>query len=103
MVFLFVVFFCFFYLGFTAHSRIFHLNQADHSSKGAKTREPVENHQTIRKQNLAFPHVTRVRLKHSGEKPNGLRVNSPINGLTSPLNNINRQLPYLITWCYIAV
>ena len=29
----------------------------------AKTREHVENHLTIRKQNLAFPHVTWVRLE----------------------------------------
>ena len=43
-----------------------------------KTGEPGENHLTIRKQNLAFPHVTRAGLEHSGEKPNGLRVNSPI-------------------------
>ena len=42
----------FFDLGFTALSRIFHLYHADRSSKVG------ENHLTIRKQNLAFSHVT---------------------------------------------
>ena len=45
----------------------------------AKTREPGEiNHLTIRKQNLAFHMWPERGSNHSGEIPNGLRVNSPI-------------------------
>ena len=57
-------FFFFFYLGFTALSRIFHLYQANRSSKvGEKLEYPEKNHLTIRKQNLAFPHMTRAGLE----------------------------------------
>ena len=50
--------------GFYGPSRIFHLYQADRSSKvGENLENPGKNHLTIRKQNLAFPHVTWVRLK----------------------------------------
>ena len=57
-------FFFFFDLGFTALSRIFHLYRADRSSKvGENRRTPEKNHLTIRKQNLAFPHMTRARLE----------------------------------------
>ena len=60
-----------------AHSRIFHLSRADRSSKVGKNPEnPGKNYLSVRKQNLAFPHVTRRDSNHSGEKPNGLRVRS---------------------------
>ena len=71
--------FFFFYLGFTALSRIFHLYRADRSSKVG------ENRRTRRK--TTWPSVSRTWLSHiwpergsnhSGEKPNGLRVNSLI-------------------------
>ena len=52
---------CFFYLGFTALSRIFHLYRADRSSKVGENRmNPEKNNLTIRKQNLAFPHMSRI-------------------------------------------
>ena len=69
----------FFDLGFTALSRIFHLYRADRSSKVG------ENRRTRRK--TTWPSVSRTWLSHiwpergwnhSGEKPNGLRVNSLI-------------------------
>ena len=69
----------FFYLGFTALSRIFHLYRAYRSSKVG------ENRRTRRK--TTWPSVSRTWLSHiwpergsnhSGEKPNGLRVNSLI-------------------------
>ena len=69
----------FFDLGFTALSRIFHLYRADRSSKVG------ENRRTQRK--TTWPSVSRTWLSHiwpergsnhSGEKPNGLRVNSLI-------------------------
>ena len=41
---------------------------------GRKPENPEKNYLTIRKQNLTFPHMTRAIC----EKPNGLRVNSPI-------------------------
>ena len=72
-------FFFFFDLGFTALSRIFHLYRADRSSKVG------ENRRTRRK--TTWPSVSRTWLSHiwpepgsnhSGEKPNGLRVNSLI-------------------------
>ena len=54
----------FFYLGFTALSRIFHLYRDYRSSKvGENRRTRGKNQLTIRKQNLAFPHVTRARLE----------------------------------------
>ena len=71
--------FLFFDLGFTALSRIFHLYRADRSSKVG------ENWRTWRK--TTWPSVSRTWLSHiwpkrgsnhSGEKPNGLRVNSLI-------------------------
>ena len=59
-----IFFFFFFDLGFMALSRIFHLYRADRSSKvGENRRTPEKNHLTIRKQNLAFPHMTRARLE----------------------------------------
>ena len=73
------IFFFFFDLGFTALSRIFHLYRADRSSKVG------ENRRTRRK--TTWPSVSRTWLSHiwpepgsnhSGEKPNGLRVNSLI-------------------------
>ena len=72
-------FFFFFDLGFTALSRIFHLYRADRSSKVG------ENRRTRRK--TTWPSVSRTWLSHiwpepgsnhSGEKPNGSRVNSLI-------------------------
>ena len=72
-------FLCFFYLGFTALSRTFHLYRADRSSKVG------ENWRTPRK--TTWPSISRTWLSHiwsergsnhSGEKPNGLRVNSLI-------------------------
>ena len=72
-------FFVFFDLGFMALSRIFHLYRADRSSKVG------ENRRTRRK--TTWPSVSRTWLSHiwpergsnhSGEKPNGLRVNSLI-------------------------
>ena len=69
----------FFDLGFTALSRICHLYRADRSSKVG------ENRRTRRK--TTWPSVSRTWLSHiwpergsnhSGEKPNGLRVNSLI-------------------------
>ena len=80
---IFFFFFFFFYLGFTALSRIFHLYRADHSSKVG------ENRSTRRK--TTWPSVSRTWLSHiwpelgsnhSGEKPNGLRVNSLIHQAT---------------------
>ena len=74
-----IFFFFFFDLGFTALSRIFHLYRADRSSKVG------ENRRTRRK--TTWPSVSRTWLSHiwpergsnhSGEKPNGLRVNSLI-------------------------
>ena len=60
----FFFFFFFFDLDFTALSRIFHFYQADSSSKvGEDRRTRWKNHLTIRKQNLAFPHMTRARLE----------------------------------------
>ena len=54
----------FFHLGFTSLSRIFHLYRANRSSKvGENWRTRGENHMTICKHNLAFPHVTRARLE----------------------------------------
>ena len=75
------LFFCCFFLNlcFTAISRIFHLYQAYHSSKVG------ENRRTQGK--TTWPSVSRTWLfhiwpergsNHSSEKPNGLRVNSPI-------------------------
>ena len=73
------LFLFFFYLGFTALSRIFHLYRAGRSSKVG------ENRRTRRK--TTWPSVSRTWLSHmwpergsnhSGEKPNGLRVNSLI-------------------------
>ena len=77
--FFFFFFFFFFDLGFTALSRIFHIYPADRSSKVG------ENRRTRRK--TTWPSVSRTWLSHiwpergsnhSGEKPNGLRVNSLI-------------------------
>ena len=76
---IFFFFFFFFDLGFTALSRIFHLYRADRSLKVG------ENRRTRRK--TTWPSVSRTWLSHiwpelgsnhSGEKPNGLRVNSLI-------------------------
>ena len=76
-------FFFFFDLGFTALSRIFHLYRADRSSKVG------ENRSTRRK--TTWPSISRTWLSniwpelgsnHSGEKPNGLRVNSLIHQAT---------------------
>ena len=78
-IFFFFFFFFFFDLGFTALSRIFHLYRADCSSKVG------ENRRTQRK--TTWPSVSRTWLSHiwpepgsnhSGEKPNGSRVNSLI-------------------------
>ena len=75
----------FFYFGFTALSRIFHLYRADHSSKVG------ENRRT--RGETTWPSVSRTWLfhmwpewgsNHSGEKPNGLRVNSPIHYAKGP-------------------
>ena len=55
-------------------------------------RKPEKNHLTIRKQNLAFPHVSNGS-NHSGEKPNGLRVNSPIHQATGVLQYC------MCAWC----
>ena len=72
-------FFFFFDLGFTALSRIFHLYRANRSSKVG------ENQRNRRK--TTWPSISRTWLSHiwpergsnhSGEKPNGLRVNSLI-------------------------
>ena len=73
-----IFFFFFFDLGFTALSRIFHLYQAYPSKGGQKPENLGKNHLTIHKQSLAF----RRGSNHSGEKPNGLRVNSPIHWAT---------------------
>ena len=62
--FFFFFFFFFFDLGFTVLSIIFHLYRVDRSSKvGENWRTRGRNHLTIRKQNLAFQHVTRARLE----------------------------------------
>ena len=83
LIFFFFFFFFFFDLGFTALSRIFHLYRADRSSKVG------ENRSTRRK--TTWPSVSRTWLSHiwpelgsnhSGEKPNGLRVNSLIHQAT---------------------
>ena len=56
---IFFFFFFFFYLGFMSLLRIFHLYRADRSSKVGENRSTRgKNHLTIRKQNMAFPHVT---------------------------------------------
>ena len=79
----FFFFFFFFDLGFMAFSRIFLLYWANHSSK------VVENRRTLGK--TTWPSLSRTWLSHmwpkrssnhSGEKPNGLRVNSPIHQAT---------------------
>ena len=61
MFYLFNYLFIYFDLGFTALSRIFHLYRAHRFAKMGKNRE--KKHLTIRKQNLAFPHVTQARLE----------------------------------------
>ena len=75
----FIYLFIFFFWSFTALSRIFYLYRADSSSKVGEKRR------TWRK--TTWPSVSRTwlsqmwlerGLNHSGEKPSGLRVNSPI-------------------------
>ena len=62
--FFFFFFFFFFDLGFTALSRIFSLISSRSFIEGGRKPEyPEKNHLTIRKQNLAFPHMTRARLE----------------------------------------
>ena len=77
-------FFFFFDLDFTALSRIFHLYQADCSSKVGENRTRGKT---------TWPSVSRTWLSHmwpewclnhSGEKPNKLSVNSPITRLQRP-------------------
>ena len=59
-----ILYWLFFYLGFTAFSRIFHISSWSFIKfRWAKNGEPGKKHLTIRKQNLAFPHVTRARLE----------------------------------------
>ena len=61
--FLFFFFFCFFFF-FTVLSRIFHISSRPFIKDGRKPENPgKKKHLTIRKQNLAFPHVTRARLE----------------------------------------
>ena len=93
------IFFFFFDLGFTALSRIFHLYRADRSSKVG------ENRSTRRK--TTWPSVSRTWLSHiwpelgsnhSGEKPNGLRVNSLIHQATGARSRCISYLP-----CYNLV
>ena len=74
----------FFYLGFTALSRIFHLYRTDHSSKVGENRRTGGGGGGGETTWLSisrtwFSHMWLDRgSNHSGEKPNGLRVNSPI-------------------------
>ena len=57
--FFFFFFFFFLFEFYDPFKKIFHLYQTDHSSKVGKNRRTQgKNHLTIRKQNLAFPHVT---------------------------------------------
>ena len=59
----FNTFFFFFELGLRPFQEYF-IYQADRSSKVVENRRTRgKNHLTIRKQNLAFPHVTRARLE----------------------------------------
>ena len=95
----FFVFFCFFVffffvLGFTALSRIFHLYRSDRSSKVG------ENRSTRRK--TTWPSVSRTWLSniwpelgsnHSGEKSNGLRVNSLIHQATGARHKFHDNRP----------
>ena len=83
--------------GFTAISRIFHLYWADRSSKvGENWRTWGKNHLTICKQNSAFPHWPEWGSNTSGEKPNGLRVNSPIYQDTGARNSIKIWYPNIL-------
>ena len=59
----FFIFFFFFDLGFTALSRISLISSRSFIEGGRKPENPEKNHLTIRKQNLAFPHMTRARLE----------------------------------------
>ena len=72
-------FFFFFYLGFTALSRIFHLYRADRSSKVGENRRTWGKNTWLPLSRTWLSHVWPERgSNHSGEKPNGLGVNSPI-------------------------
>ena len=73
-----IVFF-FFYLGFTALSRIFHLYRADRSSKVGENRRTLGITTWPSASWTWLSHMWPERgSNHSGEKPNGLRVSSLI-------------------------
>ena len=74
-------------LGFAVLSRTFHLYWA---KGGRKPENQGKNHLTIPKQNLIWlSHIWPERgSNHRGEKPNGLRVNSPIHQATGAYQNI---------------
>ena len=75
---LLVLFFFFFFdFGFTVLSRVFHILSRSFI-KVDENRRTGENHLTIHKQNLAFHMWPKRDSNHSGEKPNGLRVDSSI-------------------------
>ena len=61
--FLLVFFCCFFLFVFYGPFKNISYNELIVHQRWEKTGEPGENHLTIRKQNLAFPYVTRVRLE----------------------------------------
>ena len=63
----------------------------------AKTGEPGENHLTTRKQNLVFPRDL-SEAGTTGEKPNGLRVNSPIHQATGACSKKG-----LINWYMVFI
>ena len=66
-------------LGFTALSRIFHLYRADRSSKVGENRRTRGKTTWPSVSKTWLSHMWPERgLNHSNEKPNGLRVNSPI-------------------------
>ena len=76
---LFFIFLFFFLFGFYSPFKEISLTSSRSFIKGGQNPEnPGKNHLTIRKQNLAFPRD----LRDSGERPNVLRVNSPIHKAT---------------------
>ena len=63
-VFFFVFFFFFFWFGFYGpFKNISLISSRSFIEGGRKPEYPEKNHLTIRKQNLAFPHMTRARLE----------------------------------------
>ena len=63
-IYLFIFFFFFFWFGFYGpFKNISLISSRSFIEGGRKPEYPEKNHLTIRKQNLAFPHMTRARLE----------------------------------------